>query len=48
MTDLILLYSVSIISKNYSKSESLKVKKLILYAMLFGLITFLANSMIVW
>ena len=48
LTDLILLYSVSIISKNYSKSESLKVKKLILYAMLFGLITFLANSMIVW
>ena len=48
LTDLILLYSVFIISKNYSKSESLKVKKLILYAMLFGLITFLANSMIVW
>ena len=48
MTDLILLYSIFIISKNYSKSESLKVKKLILYAMLFGLITFLANSMIVW
>ena len=48
MTDLILLYSIFIISKNYSKSESLKVKKLILYAMLFGLITFLMNSMIVW
>ena len=48
LTDLILLYSVFILSKNYSKSESLKVKKLILYAMLFGLITFLANSMIVW
>ena len=48
LTDLILLYSVFILSKNYSKSESLKVKKLILYAMLFGLITFLANSIIVW
>ena len=48
LTDLILIYSVFLLSKNYSKSESLKVKKLILYAMLFGLITFLANSMIVW
>ena len=48
LTDLILIYSVFLLSKNYSKSESLKVKKYILYAMLFGLITFLANSMIVW
>lgn len=47
-TDLILLYSIFVLSKNYSKSESLKVKKYILYAMLFGLITFLMNSMIVW
>jgi len=47
LTDLILIYSVFLLSKNYSKSESLKVKKYILYAMLFGLITFLANSMIV-
>lgn len=48
LTDLILLYSIFVLSKNYSKSESLKVKKYILYAMLFGLITFLMNSMIVW
>ena len=48
LTDLILLYSIFVLSKNYSKSESQKVKKYILYAMLFGLITFLANSMIVW
>ena len=48
LTDLILIYSVFLLSKNYSKSESLKVKKYILYAMLFGLITFLSNSMIVW
>ena len=48
LTDLILLYSIFVISTNYSKSESLKVKKYILYAMLFGLITFLMNSMIVW
>ena len=47
-TDLILLYSIFVLSKNYSKSESLKVKKYILYAMLFGLITFLMNSIIVW
>ena len=47
-TDLILLYSIFVLSKDYSKSESLKVKKYILYAMLFGLITFLMNSMIVW
>ena len=48
LTDLILLYSIFVLSKDYSKSESLKVKKYILYAMLFGLITFLMNSMIVW
>ena len=48
LTDLILLYSIFVLSTNYSKSESLKVKKYILYAMLFGLITFLMNSMIVW
>ena len=48
LTDLILLYSIFVLSKNYSKSESLKVKKYILYAMLFGLITFLMNSIIVW
>ena len=48
LTDFILLYSIFVLSKNYSKSESLKVKKYILYAMLFGLITFLMNSMIVW
>jgi len=48
LTDLILLYSVLMLSRNYSKSESLKIKKFILYAMLFGLITFLANSIVVW
>ncbi len=48
LTDLILLYSVFMLSRNYSKSESLKIKKFILYAMLFGLITFLANSIVVW
>ena len=48
LTDLILLYSIFVLSNDYSKSESLKVKKYILYDMLFGLITFLMNSMIVW
>lgn len=46
ITDLLLIYSVYNISRDYSKHQSLKVKKLILYAMLLGLITFLVNSMI--
>ena len=48
ITDMIFVYSIFKISTDFSQIQALKIKSIILYSMLLGLITFLLNSMILF
>jgi geranylgeranylglycerol-phosphate geranylgeranyltransferase len=48
ITDTLFLYSIFKISTDFSNIQALKVKTIILYSMLLGLITFLLNSLILF
>ena len=48
ITDMLFVYSIFKISTDFSQIQAIKIKTIILYSMLLGLITFLLNSMVLF
>ena len=48
ITDILFVYSIFKISTDFSQIQAIKIKTIILYSMLLGLITFLLNSMVLF